>query len=510
MSFRSEGIRPSLAILLGVYVLARYPLIGHFRSPVFGWRPAELAGIALEYYRNGFHFFHPQVLWGGSGPGYVEMEFPIVPFTTALLFRLFGVHEQLCLVVPLAVGFGLVWVTYSFARYMYDEGSGLMAGMVVAVAPTLRMMTIEGLYPDPPMVLFGTLALYLLARWVDTGRTRDLVLGSLSVAFAILLKMTALILGLLVLYLLVRKHGRSWWRHGSTWGAAALMLLPPSLWYWHAHQLYVVTGNTFGIVGAGYSKFSSLDLLVDPRYYVRVIFRMATYQWTPVGALGCGYGAVLTMRRKSLFPLVWLAALGLYVLFIARGITDGHYAYLLPALPVGAILGGLGLSTALARIRTTLMASQWVVVSMFALLFAANVVVASEVFEIHDRPTDSVAWEMKKVTGLRVARVTAPGSLLIVVDSAMDERTPQTSMTPPDVFYFGDRRGWYRSLAWLNVAEIERLHEQGASYFVVSGQSVSEFKIKRADIFAYLSGEYEKIVDDDEAIVFALGRRHSA
>jgi hypothetical protein len=180
-------------------------------------------------------------------------------------------------------------------------------------------------------------------------------------------------------------------------------------------------------------------------------------------------------------------------------------------LPVAAIVAGAGTMEGLRRLEPLLRghgSRLWpAAVAFAALLFLANAAYAARRFETRDRAIDSELWLKKKATGERVKVLTSPGSLLLVVDTAMDRQTPETSMTPPDVFYFGDRRGWYLSAAWLTPEKIENIRREGALYFVVSGQSTSDFKEERADIFDYLSARYRKIMDDEDGIIFDLGAR---
>ena len=78
---------------------------------ILEWRPTDLAAIALNYYRNGFDFLHPQILWGGNGPGYVEMEFPLTPvLASPCCIRVFGVHDWVALAIPMMFGIGLAVV----------------------------------------------------------------------------------------------------------------------------------------------------------------------------------------------------------------------------------------------------------------------------------------------------------------------------------------------------------------------------------------------------------------
>jgi 4-amino-4-deoxy-L-arabinose transferase-like glycosyltransferase len=108
---------------------------------ILEWRPADLAAIALNYYRNGFDFLHPQILWGGNGPGYVEMEFPLLPYCVALLYSVFGVHDWVALVIPMMCGIGLAVVVNRLTAHFFGAAAGFIAGLFVATAPTWVAMS---------------------------------------------------------------------------------------------------------------------------------------------------------------------------------------------------------------------------------------------------------------------------------------------------------------------------------------------------------------------------------
>jgi hypothetical protein len=90
-----------------------------------------------------------------------------------------------------------------------------------------------------------------------------------------------------------------------------------------------------------------------------------------------------------------------------------------------------------------------------------------------------------------------------VADHEMDTVDQKRCMTPPDVFFFGDRHGWYLSFAWLTVEKIEQLRARGAEYFVVSLQSLQQFETGHAAIHDYLDRHFRKITDQD-GIIYAL------
>jgi hypothetical protein len=338
---------------------------------------------------------------------------------------------------------------------------------------------------------------------------RDLAVAVAAFALAILCKLTALYVGIPMLYLLHRKFGSGWWKKATTWLAGVAILLPPAVWYWYAFQLSQRYGNSFGILSRGYSKFGTVPLLTSSPFYLWLLRRVFLYHFTPVAAVGLALGGILTLRQPSRgFLLAWSASVVLYVFTAATGVFYGHYHYLLPILPIGCILAGIGLDWIIRRLREWPAANRPAVrglgVTTAVLLFGANVAWAERRFESRDRAQDSDVWKKKKVTGQLVKKLTRPDALVIVVDDQMDAVTPDKSMSPPDVFYFGDHRGWYISLAWLSDAGIEHLRTLGAQYLIVSGQSVSEFHERRKDLFEQLSRSYAKVLDSDQGIMFDL------
>jgi hypothetical protein len=500
------SIAVHLSVLLAVYLLAHWELWSRISAPTFGWRPAEGAGIALNYYRNGFHFLWPQVIWGGAGAGHAEMELPLQPFLTALLFKMFGPHDALCNVFPLAFGFGIVWMTGALGRYLFGDVAGLAAGVSTALSPTLVNITSYGMWADPPMVFFGTLGVYWLLRWADGESAWRLWAGSAAIALAILLKITGLYLGFVVLYLFIRRYGLRLLQKPTTWLAAAAILLPSVLWYAHAYRMYLEDGNTFGILAAGSLKLGTAATLTDLNIYKQTAVRIVFYHLTPLAFAAFTYGCYESFIRRDAFVFTWLAAVAVHALVSFQGLRfAGHIGYLLTILPVCNLVGGLGFQTGLELLRRR-MGQHWrahvlvPLVAAFALLVFVNTVVASDRFNNRDLAFETALWRGKQLTGFKVAQLTRPGSLIIVADHEMDGLTPQTWMTPPDVFFFGDRKGWYFTLSWATPERIEDARKKGAEYFVVSAQSLTQYAEKYSALDAYLSQHYRKISDQDGII----------
>jgi hypothetical protein len=136
----------------------------------------------------------------------------------------------------------------------------------------------------------------------------------------------------------------------------------------------------------------------------------------------------------------------------------------------------------------------------FVLLVVINTAVASDRFNNRDLAFENALWKGKQLTGFKVAELTRPGALIVVADHEMDGLTPQTWMTPPDVFFFGNRRGWYFTLSYATPERIEEVRTKGAEYFVVSANSLTQYAANYSALDAYLSQHFRKINDQDGII----------
>jgi hypothetical protein len=227
---------------------------------------------------------------------------------------------------------------------------------------------------------------------------------------------------------------------------------------------------------------------------------------TPLGFLAFSYGLYLSLIRRDAFVFAWLGAVVLHALVTFQGLQyANHIGYLLTILPVCNLVGGLGFQAALAALRQRL-GHRWrppvlvPLVAAFAVLVVVDVVASSERFNNRDLGFEDALWKGKQLTGFKVAELTRPGSLIIVADHEMDGLTPQTWMTPPDVFFFGQRRGWYLTLSYVTPQRIEDLRTKGAEYFVVSANSLVQYADKYSALDAYLSQHFRKINGQDGII----------
>ncbi len=459
-------------VLFVLALLARWHVLLFPDALVLGWRQADMLSVTRTFARHGLRLLWPQVDWGGAGPGFVEMEFPILPWIGAALQKLFGPHELLPVLVPLLASFGLVFAIAALARRILGPAAGFWAGAFAALSPATAWSTAT-FQPDGTMVLASVLGVLFLARWSGSGRVRDLILSGAFTSLAVLLKPTALFAGLPLLVLFLARWGRSAPKRPAFWLYGLLVLLPPVLWYAHAHDLYSAYGNTFGVVSGGYGKLSTLALLARRVFWARIAGRTALYLLTPAVAVLWAVG--LTLRPPGpagrLFH-VWTAALLVYVVLVGRGNFEmGHYQ--LPFLAPACALAGAAVVALRGRIARTRHATvlTFGAASLLVLSVAGSTAVHAR------RVVLATLADSRRLreNGRAVARVTPPGSLIVVTTGYGGSRPPGEIDTPPEVFAHADRRGWFVGLHWLTPAVVAARRAEGARALVVPSEALPYF-----------------------------------
>src|SRR5262249_19764334 len=152
------------------------------------------------------NILYPQIDWRGDHPGYAEMELPVLPWIGAVLTRAFGYGEPL-LRVPSAI-FSLLSLALfaSLARAALPSDAGLFALAAFAANPLLVAIG-SALMPDGLLQFLVLLAMTCIWRWSDHPTTGRLLVACAMTALAVLAKLPALSLGIVIAYLMLRRHG---------------------------------------------------------------------------------------------------------------------------------------------------------------------------------------------------------------------------------------------------------------------------------------------------------------
>lgn len=454
-------VRSNAAVLvIGLAVLLRVPLLAMpitYRNDI--WRQADTASIAHNFLSDP-NILYPRIDWGGSGPGYVESEFQLYPWTVSLLYRLFGEHVWLGRAVSLAATTVALYLFWRLAQRLLPPRPALIALTFFAICPLVLRYSTEFM-PEATLLAAYLGALLLFVRWLEDRRWSTAVWCGVVTALAGLVKPTALNICLVFLAVLLLR--REWRRILTlqTVAFALVALAPVAAWLWHGARLHAEYGNTFGVISGGDSKFGSIAIWTSPGFYLGVaridllwIFAVAA---APLAAIGLAIAV-----RRGVAPLVpaGAVAIAVYYLAVARYAQgDLGIQYHVFTVAYAALAVGVGTDWLLSshRARTRMVA----VVAAAGYVAGVGVAYADQ---FRDWGSEALAC------GAAMRSVIPPGDLVVITsDDVADDNGTPNNYQDPTLFFHGDRRGWSVAADQDRPALVESYRSAGARWLVVSG-----------------------------------------
>jgi hypothetical protein len=491
------------------------------------WRQADVAMIARNFYRNGFHFFYPQVDYAGNLPGYVGTEFPIVPFLTSLLYLLFNEYIALGRLVSIAFFVLSIPLFYLLVRKFLGWQIAAFALFFYAVSPLCVFYT-RTLMPESALLCLSIGAIFFFSLWIDKDESLYYWSACFFTATAFLVKIPIAVIGFPLAYLAFKKYGRQIFRQRKLWIFVIIVFTPSVLWYSHAFSV-AASNYPFYMFGAGgWIWDGGHRAFLNPSFFAKLIVQTTAMLLTPVGLLMAIGGAIVFRKKNSGSYLFHWWTLGLLVyLVLGFNLHARHEYYQLPFVPVAATFAGV-FCAYVAHMVETQHGFPWagrrsmsVAVLLLIVLVTSLGILTTR---YHTQPE-----ELLYLAGKRVEETTSKDALIVAWDG-----------NNPVLLYASNRRGWQFPLDGKPedfVSYLEAYRANGAEYFVApnrpqpTSKALSLFKsieskvrhlvlgndkqerqsvgglrlFDRSSSFAsYLESHYVKILDDPFAIIYNL------
>ncbi len=234
-----------------------------------------------------------------------------------------------------------LWLLVRLGQRLLGADAGWWGGLLFAVLP-LSVFYGRSIQPESLLLACSALALERGLAWRHSGHYSDLALASGGLTGAVLIKvLPALWLGLPLLWLAWLRHGPDLLRRLELWLVAGVVLGLTGAWYWHAHQLFLQTGLSFGFWGAGANRYSWGEL-IGPGYWGNLLLRTSV---RGLAVLGLPL-LVIGLLNKQLKAEARLLPIGLVSVLVAGALAPEssgvHEYYQLPLLLFARPLMGLG------------------------------------------------------------------------------------------------------------------------------------------------------------------------
>ena len=433
------------------------------------------------------NIFQPQVSWGGRGPSYVGMEFPLLQWLAAVLLHLTSNITVVFRGLSIVFSVGAVWATYGLGARLFGRPAGRAAAFLLSVSPSFVFFG-RIFLSDVPMVFFSVAAIWAFVTYTDTGDRRAAWLGTACAALACLVKIPAVLIFLPIAWC-------AWdakrWRAATDpiWIAALVLPLAATvLWYWYADVLFHRTGlgqaiwHASGGYGAavaiasgqyqGISHWSRPSDFTDLEFYRTMLWRLWALHLTPPGfalALG-GWLLVRQTRRRIVVDLWFIAALALILASIEG--NRHHEFHQLPLLPPLALFFGLA--------AAPWFDGEWLKRSVGSRIAPALIGVAVVALAVIGFISSGVVRDFYRPNGLDLTTISAGRALAAHVpeeDLIVTVEYERSGGNSPILLFWAHRKGWSFDVESITPHVVQMLRRQdGAHYFATTIWSSIEEK----------------------------------
>ena len=461
--------------------------------PVMGWhswRQSDTASIARNFYENGHNILYPQINWGGTGTGYVESEFHIYPFVVSILYSVFGVSDIWGRLLTLIFSVLTVYGIYLLVRKIINEETSLWSALIYAILP-LNIFYGRAFMPDATMMMCSVYGIYFFSEWLDKEKFKFFILAWLFTSLAILVKLPTMYIGLPLFYLAFQKYRWSLFKDVKIYFLTAVIFIPVVLWYYHAHQLFLNGGSSFGIWTYGQDKWGMFSLLVDPAWYNDIFFKsIAERHLTYPGfiLLIAGLFIKRSHDRERLFD-IWLIAVLLFIFIAAQAHRAQEY-YTLPFdIPASVFIGKL-LAKYLPFANIKKAFSTYKFRSYFALLCVILICVLSYLRVARFYNGESNDSPVLKI-GRDVQSFSKPNDKIITVGDGN-----------PVYLYHSHRFGWTAMPQQLDSTYIAERRKEGAKF--IAGEKVIFERNNSVDKLNFLLKNYKIVKNEQNYIIVSI------
>lgn len=331
----------NISFWIGLFFVVH--LIGICHPPTeaaHSWRQATGLMVARNYFEGNTSFFYPMVNETNGGSGIIGMEFPLLYYLQGKLSLLFGFHPgigRLLNVLISTIGLGYF---YALLVRFTSKKEAFYATLLLGVS--CYFMYSRKVMPDTAALAVYIIGTYYFFEALRYGKWKDILpaLGGLSLGILLKISVLPLVAVGVFAYVYFRNKPKKAWVLLLPW----IAVVPALVWYfvWNPYLAanYGNWYNTGGSLLDGACAFVN-----EPVALIKHLMFHPFFSYLAFGVLLVGVWKVI---RLEVDMAVRVALPMFLLLFLAYALKSGeifltHEYYILPLVPVLAIIGALAL-----------------------------------------------------------------------------------------------------------------------------------------------------------------------
>jgi len=326
-----------LFCLIRLYGITNPPL-----ETAHNWRQTTVTMVARNFLETDNNILYPRIDIAGEKTGITGMEFPLLNYLIYLVSLVFGYTHWYGRLINLIVsGFGIYFFFLLIKRF-FDQRIAFNSAIILL--SSIWFAYSRKIMPDTFSVSLVIAGLYYASRYLlDRQDLRYLLLFFIFSALGVLSKLpAAILLPGLVFFLFNRQVSI---RQRVILSTAALLAILPSVWWYGIHVPFLVEKYEFWHFFMGKDVITGMrEIYMEWPETLRQFYENALKF---SGFLLFLFGLFSAFRRKH-YPLLGLFLLlfltFLLVIFKAGHTFPHHSYYIIPFVPVMALVAGFGVS----------------------------------------------------------------------------------------------------------------------------------------------------------------------
>ena len=181
--------------ILVLSLIAVVSLLMHFNHfskdlmSIHVWRQAQTQSTIVNFYEEDMNILNPRRNDRGNGDGIFRMEFPLMQWTVAVLYKIFGHHLYITRLFMFVVGLFSVIGIYKLLENIFRNALlALIGAWAFNFSPSFYYFTINPL-PDNLALCFSIWGMALFFQWYSNKNTKTLILSGLLISLGALCKL---------------------------------------------------------------------------------------------------------------------------------------------------------------------------------------------------------------------------------------------------------------------------------------------------------------------------------
>ncbi len=424
------------------------------------WRQTQTQSTIVNFYEEDMNILNPRRNHRGSGDGIFRMEFPLMQWLVAGVYKLIGNHLIITRIFMFVIGlFSILGVYKLLVELFKKEILAIIGAWAFNFSPSFFYYTISSL-PDNLALCFSIWGIAFFFRWYNKRKNKLLIFSGILLSLAALCKLPFIIYFIVpFVHLMLEWHksGLNKQLIANTIRTFGFIILPLA-WY-----IYVIPGwNGNGIINGIFDNslpFSTILHYLQHNLISTVPELLKNYAALPFFFAGVYFlfKNKLYLSPKFKLILAWAFIVFLYFLFEINMIADVHDYYLFPFYPLLFIVIAFGACKLLMQRKP-----YYRYITIFLLL----------ILPVTCLLRMQIRWNPDK-----------PGfnKDLLIYKNELREAVPKNSLVIAGndrshfiYFYYIDKKGWNFKDNTLTPEQLEIRIEQGAEYLYSDSRDLDE------------------------------------